>query len=103
MHLPGQADTPHRRERGGVSLAQAIHGRFRGTPPRHRVLLGPQGVWTLHVERNADPVDRNLVVVNQQRLERGGPEVDAEIHARAMRARNAVRVQDGAWRGHPHP
>ncbi len=52
---------------------------------------------------DADLLDRNLAVVDQQRLERRRPEVDAEVHAPAMRARNAARVQDGARLSRPYP
>ena len=83
VHLARQADAAHTREGGRMRAAQLRDRRFGRGPPVGRILFGPQGLGTAQRQPRARGPDDLAVLVEQQDLDFGGPQIDAEEHQAA--------------------
>jgi len=77
VHLPGQADPLHGRQRRRMVAMQGVHRVQHRLPPRLGFLLAVARGWALHVERPGSAAHHALLAVHEQRLERGGAEIQA--------------------------
>ena len=57
-----------------------VDGGEDGLPPGLGILLGPAGAGALDGQWLACLCDQALVAVKEHRLDRGGADVDSEIH-----------------------
>ncbi len=78
VHLAGEADAAQALE--AVLAGEGGDGGLDALPPGLGVLLGPAGVWAGDGEVVAGLADQALVAVEEDRLDRGGADVDAEVH-----------------------
>jgi hypothetical protein len=76
VHLAGQADAAHPRQLARPRRPQRVHRGEHRPPPRLRVLLAPARARPRNVERFGGVGEDALLPVHQQRLHRGGAEVE---------------------------
>jgi hypothetical protein len=98
MHLPGRPERAHRRHRLRVGVAQAQQRAIERGPPVVGMLLAPQRPLAADRERLRGAADDAMRVVEQQRLQLRGAEVDAEKHPSAHR-RSGGRIATGTRSG----
>jgi hypothetical protein len=80
VHLPRKTDGTHLRPGLRQALAQRRHRAFGGRPPVGRLLLGPQRLGSRQLQGRRGLADHLLRVVEQQQLDLGGAQIDAEEH-----------------------
>src|SRR5258706_15092007 len=97
MHLPGQADGPHRADRRRRAFAQAVHRKIERSPPVVRVLLAPLRLRARDGQRRIGGRHDAMLVVEQQHLDTRGAEIDAEVHG-AKRNQCLMPKRLSPWR-----
>src|SRR6185295_9863306 len=80
VHLARESDAARGGELSGCRFGELIEYLSDCAPPLRRVLLRPAWLGTRHIERCGLTRDDPLRFVYQQRLDRGGPDIKAQVH-----------------------
>jgi hypothetical protein len=97
VHLPRQADALDPAQFAAMVQLELRHGCLQRCPPLGGLLFTPQGLWPLQAQGHTRCRNDVVPLVQQQELEFGCAEVDAEEHG-VLQMNVLMRFPGRAWR-----